>query len=217
MSHPSLLPTSTERKGKQKNKEAMTEQENRSQNNHTTGKFELIFHGVSQAIREGHKVVVVSKFTSTLDLLRKFFSDQDLRTFTIDGRTSTEECSSFVEKFNHDKNKGPQVKWFLHVQDPYSILKKLLSFILLDNATLVENFLQFRLDRSKPCLFCRYVMWFSVGRVHHPPTPPCGSTQGSPRPPIHHSRNCGRKRRSAFEAEEGIYSLESSRHLSDPP
>jgi len=65
-----------------------------------SGKLQVLSHILAQIHREGERVVLVSNYTQTLDLLQKLCENRSYEFLRLDGKTPTSKRQSLVDRFN---------------------------------------------------------------------------------------------------------------------
>jgi len=79
--------------------------------NYVSSKMKFIVGEVKKVVEQNHKAVVVSQWTSYLNLFSNHFRMMDIRTHRIDGSTPLQKRQEIVEDFNTNP-KGPPVLFF---------------------------------------------------------------------------------------------------------
>lgn len=65
-----------------------------------SGKLKVLSHLLAQIHRQGERVVLVSNYTQTLDLLQKLCENRSYEFLRLDGKTPTNKRQSLVDRFN---------------------------------------------------------------------------------------------------------------------
>lgn len=74
-----------------------------------SGKLDLLFEIIDQAVDGGHKTLVFSQFTGMLDLIQAGLAERGLSLVRLDGSTSVARRGKLVDRFNSD----PGISTFL--------------------------------------------------------------------------------------------------------
>jgi Superfamily II DNA/RNA helicases, SNF2 family len=69
-----------------------------------SGKLELFFELLEEAIGGGHRVLAFSQFTGMLGIIKKELEQKDIGYFYLDGETPAKDRMSMVNAFNKGKN-----------------------------------------------------------------------------------------------------------------
>lgn len=65
-----------------------------------SGKFELLDRMLPKLIDTGHKVLIFSQFTQTIDIMKLYFYYRNINYLILDGRTKDDERKKCLERFN---------------------------------------------------------------------------------------------------------------------
>lgn len=65
-----------------------------------SGKLELLLEIISDAIANGHRILVFSQFTSMLAIIEKELKDQNVSSFYLEGSTKVHDRNDYVKRFN---------------------------------------------------------------------------------------------------------------------
>lgn len=65
-----------------------------------SGKLELLLQVISDAVANGHRILVFSQFTTMLDLIAQEFQRNQYSYFILEGATSIEQRMDYVRRFN---------------------------------------------------------------------------------------------------------------------
>ena len=65
-----------------------------------SGKFELLDRMLPKLIDTGHKVLIFSQFTQTIDIMKLYFYYRNIAYLILDGRTKDDERKKCLERFN---------------------------------------------------------------------------------------------------------------------
>ncbi len=68
----------------------------------TSGKMELIFEIMNQAVDGGHKTLIFSQFTGMLDLIEQRLGAEGFSVCRLDGSTNVKHRGEIVKRFNED-------------------------------------------------------------------------------------------------------------------